>query len=137
VSSNRMKDLAAGSLLVVGSIAGTSLGCASTPAKSTAEPVRFYDAYRQGTEALPARIEGCQPLGSVSASVPELEGGAGFFDPQPLLETLDARARRKGADTAVVLLEPGHLQRGSRTLRATVFHCGDQPVPAGIGFPLE
>jgi hypothetical protein len=132
-----MKDLTA-SILAITLIAAASFGCASTPAKAITEPVRFYNAYRSGAEALPATIEGCASLGSVSASIPEPEGSSiGFFDPKPLLETLDARARHKGADTAVVLLAPGRLQQGSRTLRATVFHCGDHPVPPEVGYLLE
>lgn len=115
------------------------LGCGTTSATPTSEPVKFYNAFRTGSETLPTAIEGCESLGTVSASAPEVAGGttAAFNDPKPLLETLDLRARRKGADTGVVLLEPGLLQGGSRTLRAAIFRCGDHPVPAEVGTPLE
>jgi len=76
--------------------------------------VKFYNAFRTGSEALPTSIEGCESLGNVSASLPEPEGDIGFFDPKPLLDTLDLRARRKGADTGVVLIVPGSFQQGRR-----------------------
>jgi hypothetical protein len=110
--------------------------CSSAPPDG--QPVAFYNAFRTGAEALPTSIEGCESLGSVSATAPEPNSsGVGFYDPKPLLETLGLRARRKGADTAVVLLPPGRLQQGSRTLRATVFRCGSTPVPASVGVPVE
>lgn len=116
------------------------LGCGTTSTTSappSSEPVKFYNAFRTGSETLPTAIEGCESLGSVSASAPEVAGNTGFNDPKPLLETLDLRARRKGADTGVVLLEPGLLQGGGRTLRATIFRCGGHPVPPEVGTPLE
>lgn len=116
------------------------LGCGTTSTTSappTSEPVKFYNAFRTGSEALPTAIEGCESLGSISATAPEVAGNIGFTDPQPLLETLDLRARRKGADTGVVLLETGRLQGGGRTLRATIFRCGGHPVPAEVGTPLR
>jgi hypothetical protein len=133
-----MTSLLTASILAIASVAAASLGCASTSAKAISEPVRFYNAYRTGAEALPTTIEGCTSLGRVSASVPEPQGSVniGFFDPKPLLETLDTRARHKGADTAVVLLAPDRLQQGSRTLQATIFHCGDHPVSPEAGYPL-
>lgn len=115
------------------------LGCGTTSATPASEPVKFYNAFRTGSEALPTAIEGCESLGSVSASAPEVTGGTtgAFNDPKPLLETLDLRARRKGADTGVVLIGPGILQGGSRILRATIFRCSDHPVPPEVGTPLE
>ena len=118
------------------------LGCGTTSATSarpTSEPVKFYNAFRSGSEALPTAIEGCESLGSISATAPDVAGNVttGFNDPAPLLETLDLRARRKGADTGVVLIGQGTLQRDSRTLRATIFRCGDHPVPSEVGMPLE
>jgi hypothetical protein len=116
------------------------LGCGTTstaPAAPASEPVKFYNAFRTGSEALPTAIEGCESLGSISASAPEVAGNTGFSDPKPLLETLDLRARRKGADTGVVLLEAGRLQGGGQTLRAAIFRCGDYPVPPEVGTPLE
>jgi hypothetical protein len=113
-------------------------GCASAPASDSTTPVAFYNAYRTGSEALPDAIVGCEALGSVSASVPEPEGGGtGYFDPRPLLETLAGRARRKGADTAVVLLPTGQLQRESRSLRATIFRCAGGAVPESVGSRIE
>jgi hypothetical protein len=115
------------------------LGCGTTSAKPSSEPVKFYNAFRTGSETLPTAIEGCESLGKVSASAPEIESSnnAGFYDPKPLLETLDLRARRKGADTGVVLIDPNVLNRGSRTLRAAIFRCGENPVPPGVGIPVE
>jgi hypothetical protein len=118
------------------------LGCgttSTTSAPSTSEPVKFYNAFRTGSETLPTAIEGCESLGSVSASAPQIAGSvpSGFFNPKPLLETLDLRARRKGADTGVVLIDPSILQQDSPTLRATIFRCGDHPVPPEVGTPLE
>lgn len=117
------------------------LGCGTTSTTSatpTSEPVKFYNAYRTGSEALPTAIEGCESLGNISASAPEVEGSTSAFnDPKPLLETLDLRARRKGADTGVVLIGPGVLQGGGRTLRAAIFRCGEQSVPPEVGTPLR
>lgn len=115
------------------------LGCATTSAKPATEPVKFYNAFRTGSESLPTVIEGCEALGSVSASAPEMDNSVttGFFDPKPLLEILDLRARKRGADTGVVLIATRLLPQGSRTLRATIFRCGDHPVPPEVGTPLE
>lgn len=123
-------------LLLALCIAPLQSACSSAPPDG--QPVAFYNAFRTGAEALPTSIEGCESLGSVSATAPEPNSsGVGFYDPKPLLETLGLRARRKGADTAVVVLPPGRLQRDSRTLRATVFRCGSTPVRATVGVPIE
>jgi|GEM_PF-4933516 len=111
-------------------------GCASAPPPDSS--FKFYNAYRDGNEALPTTVAGCESLGTINASVPEPPGTSlGFYDPKPLLETLQAKATRKGADTGVVLLPPSHLQRDSRTLRAAIFKCGAAKIPEELGPPLR
>lgn len=114
---------------------GLLLGsCASTAPADPEKVVRVYDVYRDGREALPREVEGCEYLGGVSASAPAPEAsGVAFSSPSALLETLRSRARGKGADTAFVSLEPGLLKSGGPTLRATIFTCGDSTGPERIG----
>jgi hypothetical protein len=117
-------------------IAMLLFGCASAPGPDSS--FKFYNAYRVGNEALPTAIDGCESLGTVNASIPEPPGtSVGFYDPKSLLETLRAKATRKGADTGVVLLPPKHLQRDSRSLRASVFKCGTAKLPEELGPPIR
>ena len=102
------------------------------------DEVFVFNVYRAGGEALPRALDGCEFLGSVSATVPELEGqGTGIFDPSALLPTIKARAARKSADTVVVAFGLGTWESGRRTLRGTAFRCGDQPLPPELGEPLQ
>lgn len=120
-------------------LAGALLSsCASAPAADLAA-VRVFNVHQNGGEAVPQEVEGCEALGSVSASAPSPEAGSSvaFVDPKGLIETIRARALRKGADTVFVSLEPGSLQGGRSTLRATVFRCGDSTVPQTLGSPVR
>lgn len=112
--------------------------CASMPPADLKAAVRVLNVYRTGQEALPRLIDGCAFLGSVSASVPEAQANSittGVYDPTPLLETIRSRAHRKGADTAFVSI--GSLQQDERTLRATIFHCGESQIPVTLGVPVR
>lgn len=122
------------SVLLTGALLSS---CASAPAADLAA-VRVFNVHQNGGEAVPQDIEGCEALGSVSASAPSPEmGSVTFVDPKSLIETIRARALRKGADTAFVALEPGSLQGGRSTLRATIFRCGDSTVPQTLGSPVR
>ena len=111
--------------------------CASTRSKDTEAQVRVFNVYRTGVEALPRELDGCDFLGSVSATVPEIEGGVGFFDPKGVLPTIRARAARKSADTVLVSIAPEELEHERRTLRGTIFRCGGHPLPLELGEPLR
>lgn len=111
--------------------------CASTGSENLGTEVRVFNIYRTGAEVPPEALEGCDPLGTVSATAPEYQAqGAGFFDPQGLLPTLRARAARKSADVVVVSFNPGVLEHERRTLRGKTFRCGDA-VPPEWGEPLR
>jgi hypothetical protein len=117
------------------------LGCGTTSAKPSSEPVKFYNAFRTGseTQTLPTAIDGCESLGSITASTPELEMSLGADERATLdylLATLDLHARRRGADIGVVLIELWVHFQGQRTLRANLFRCGDHPVPPEMGMPI-
>jgi TonB family protein len=101
------------------------------------DEIFVFNVYRTGAEALPKKLEGCDSLGSVSATVPEVAGSVGLFNPSVLLPTLKARAARKSADTVVVSFAPGASESGRRTLRGTAFRCGNQPLPPELGEPLR
>ena len=100
------------------------------------DEVFVFNIYRTGGEALPKKIDGCDSLGSVSATVPEVAGSIGLFDPSVLLPTIKARAARKSANTVVVSFVRGASESGRRTLRGTAFRCGSQPLPPELGEPL-
>jgi TonB family protein len=103
------------------------------------DEVFVFNVYRTGAEVLPKTIDGCNSLGSVYATVPEVEvaGSIGLFDPSVLLPTIKARAAHKSANTVVVSFAPGASESGRRTLRGTAFRCGDQPLPPELGEPLR
>lgn len=101
------------------------------------DEVFVFNIYRTGAEALPKRLDGCDFLGSISATTPEIGGSIGFFNPSVLLPTIRARAARKSANTVVVSMAPGASEYGRRTLRGTAFRCGDQPLPPELGEPLR
>lgn len=101
------------------------------------DEVFVFNVYRTGAEVLPKTIDGCDSLGSVSATVPEVAGSVGLYDPSVLLPTIKARAARKSADTVVVSFVRGALENGGRTLRGTAFRCGSQPLPPELGEPLR
>ena len=128
--------------------------CASTPPVDLKAAVRVLNVYRTGQEALPRQVAGCEFLGTASASVPEAQANSittGFYDPTPLLETIRSRAHRKGADTAFVSIAPpvrpdgrapyppgaDRLQLDERSLRATIFHCGESQSPMALGVPVH
>jgi hypothetical protein len=120
-------------------------GCATTagPTDGSAvspDEVRVFNVNRTGGETPPRTLDGCEALGSVSATVPETEMQAhsiGVFDPSVLLPTIRARAARKSADTVVVSFAPGLSESGRRTLRGNAFRCGDRPLPPELGQPLR
>jgi TonB family protein len=101
--------------------------------------VFVLNVYRTGGEALPRALDGCDFLGSISASVPEVETSQsiGIFNPGVLLPTISARAARKSANTVVVSFAPGASEYGRRTLRGRAFRCGNQPLPPELGEPLR
>jgi TonB family protein len=99
------------------------------------DEVFVFNIYRTGGEALPRALDGCDFLGSVSATVPEM-GGMGIFNPSVLLPTIRARAARKSANTVVVSFAPGASEYGRRTLRGNAFRCGNEPLPSDLGEPL-
>jgi TonB family protein len=103
------------------------------------DEIFVFNVYRAGGEALPRVLDGCDFLGSVSATIPEIETSQsiGIFNPGALLPTIKARAERKSANTVVVSFGPGALEYGRRTLRGTAFRCGDQPLPPELGEPLQ
>src|SRR5215216_7685228 len=103
------------------------------------DEVFVFNVYRTGGETLPRALDGCDFLGSVSATVPEIETSQsiGIFDPSVLLPTIRARAVRKSANTVVVSFAPRASEYGRRTLRGTAFRCGDQPLPPELGEPLR
>jgi len=86
-----------------------------------------------------------------SAPAPEAANVTTLTDPTGLLETIRARAHRKGADTAFVSIATGVVTNPSRpggplstvavsdgsSLRATIFHCGDSPGPQALGSPIR
>jgi TonB family protein len=99
--------------------------------------VFVFNVYRTGAESLPKKLAGCDSLGSVSATLPEVAGSIGLFDPSVLLPTIKARAERKSANTLVVSFVPGASEYGRRTLRGTAFRCGNEPLPPELGEPLR
>lgn len=103
------------------------------------DEVFVFNVYRTGGEALPRTLDGCDFLGSVSATVPEVETSqsTGIFNPGVLLPTIRDRAARKSANTVVVSFGPGAAEYGRRTLRGTAFRCGNQPLPPELGEPLR
>lgn len=118
--------------------------CASTPPAGPEKEVSVFNVFRKGGEVPPREVEGCEFLGSVSASAPAPElGSTVISNPKELLETIKSRARRKGADTAFVSLASGAVlqqelgQDQGRTLRATAFRCGDSTVPQTLGSPVR
>jgi hypothetical protein len=127
--------------------------CASTPPADLEKLVRVFNVHRAGGEALPREIEGCEPLGVVVASAPAPEAAnvTTLTDPTGLVETIRARAHRKGADTAFVFIATGVVSNPSRpggplstvtvsdgnSLRATIFRCGDSPGPQALGSPIR
>lgn len=139
----------------LGTISLVSLlsSCASTPSAELEKLVRVFNVHQTGGEALPREVEGCETLGVVVASspTPEAANVTTLADPKMLLETIRARAHRKGADTAFVSIATESLTdpRGSggpvssgtvsdeRRLRATIFRCGDSPRPQALGSPIR
>lgn len=113
--------------------------CASSTAPAPlGTEVRVFNIYRTGADVPPTALEGCEPLGTVSATAPEYDAqGAGFFDPKGLLPILRARAARKSADVVVVSFNPGALEHERRTLRGRAFRCGAHVVPPELGEPLR
>ena len=101
------------------------------------DEVFVFNIYRAGAEAPPKALDGCDSLGSVSATVPEAAGSIGIFNPSVLLPTIKARAARKSANTVVVSFAPGAAQYGRPTMRGTAFRCGNQPLPPELGEPLK
>jgi hypothetical protein len=134
---------------------GLLLGsCASTAPVELDKAVRLYNVYRVGGEVLPRKVEGCEYVDAVVASVPSPDEAKGvtLSDPNLLLETIRARAHGKGADTAFVSIAGPILKNPNRSggplvpettvsnehrLRATVFRCGDSPIPQDVGSPLR
>ncbi|HEX6901839.1 MAG TPA: energy transducer TonB [Thermoanaerobaculia bacterium] len=108
------------------------------PADSQDE-VFVFNIYRTGSESLPRTLEGCDYLGSVSATVPGIDTSQsiGLFNPGAVLPTIKARAARKSANTVVVSFVPGASEYGRSTLRGTAFRCGDQSLPPELGEPLR
>lgn len=102
------------------------------------DEVFVFNVYRTGAEALPRSLDGCDFLGSVSATVPEVQAQSiGLFDPSVLLPTIRARAVRKSANIVVVSFAPGPSEYGRRTLHGIAFRCGNQPLPPELGDPLR
>jgi TonB family protein len=103
------------------------------------DEVFVFNVYRTGGEKLPRELDGCDFLGSVSATVPEVDTSQsiGIFNPSVLLPTIRARAVRKSANTIVVSFAPRASEYGRRTLRGTAFRCGSQPLPPELGEPLR
>lgn len=102
------------------------------------DEVFVFNVGRTGAEALPKTLAGCDFVGSIYATIPEVIGGSvGVFDPKGLLPTLRERAAHKSANTVVVSIAPGAWESGRRTLRGNAFRCGSQPLPAELGEPLR
>lgn len=124
--------------LQLAAMAALLASCASTGPETPGTEVRVFNVYRTGGEVPPETLEGCDPLGTVSATAPEYQAqGAGFFDPAGLLPTLRARAARKSADVVVVSFTPNALEHERRTLRGKAFRCGAHAAPAELGEPLR
>jgi len=122
------------------SLLGFLLGsCASTAPADLKAAVRVLNVYETNHGELPRRVEGCGFLGNVRASVPEQSNSytTGFFDPSPLIETIRLRAQRKGADTAFVSIGPDSIQQDERSLRATIFYCGESQAALKLGLPVR
>lgn len=103
------------------------------------DEVFVFNVYRTGGEKLPRALDGCESLGSVSTTVPEIETSQsiGIFNPSVLLPTIRARAARKSGNTVVVSFAPSASEYGRPTLRGTAFRCGNQPLPPELGEPLR
>lgn len=113
--------------------------CATTDLADREAQVRIFNLYRRGVETpLPRALEGCEPLGPVSATPPAYANqNTGPFDPVQLLPALRAHAARKSADTLLVSFEPHAFIHEPRILRGTTFRCGSQPLPPELGEPLK
>jgi hypothetical protein len=99
-------------------------GCASSAAKVDWRSVEARNVYRDGSEAVPSELEGCEFLGRVSASAPEMSRSSAVFnDPSVLLETLQKMAANKGGNVLLYSLPPRPLQYGGRTLAGKAFKC--------------
>lgn len=103
------------------------------------DEVFVFNIYRTGSEALPRALDGCDFLGSVSASAPGIETSQSIelFNPDALLPTIKAQAVRKSANTVVVSFAPGPSEYGRSRLRGNAFRCGNQPLPPELGEPLR
>ena len=121
--------------------------CATAALPEAAANVRIYNIHGSGSETLPREIDGCKSLGSVSATAAEYRSGGlprspggdrhvAVFDPQPVLQTIRARAARKAADTVIVSFNPGFGEWRRRTLPARAFRCGSHPLPSSFGKPI-
>jgi TonB family protein len=107
------------------------------PADKKDEVYVFNVGWTGPGAALPKKIEGCDFVDSVYATIPETVGSSvGFFDPKGLLPTLRERAAHKSANTVVVVIPSGAWEAGRRTLRGNAFRCGNQPLPAELGDPI-
>jgi hypothetical protein len=135
-------------VLTLSAISAVLCSCVATAPTHTAASVRVYNIYKTGSEAIPRQIDGCKSLGSVSAMAADYSPGGllttpaydrqglASFDPQPVLQTIRARAARKSADTVIVSFNPGVLEWKRRNLRARAFQCGTHPLPPTFGEPL-
>jgi hypothetical protein len=111
--------------------------CATAGSADKAAQVRVYNYYRNGIEPPPTTLDGCEPLGRVTATPPKYQGQTvALYDPRDLLPVIRGRAASKSADTVVVSMEPGP-QREPFILIGTAFRCGGHPVPAELGEPLQ
>jgi hypothetical protein len=122
--------------------------CATSGPKASAGDVRIFNVYPR-SEELPREIGGCQSLGPVAATAPSAltasvpssadydPQGLVFFDPEPLLQTIRARAAHKGADVAVVSFHGGLFENKRRTIHGRAFRCGDTPLPAQLGEAVQ
>ena len=127
--------------LLLGAVLGS---CASAPPADLENLVHVFNVYRTGGESLPREVEGCESLGSVTASAPAPElNSTVMSNPRELVETIRSRAHRKGADTAFVSIASGVANQQTagvdqgRTLRATIFRCGDSTAPETLGTPVR
>jgi hypothetical protein len=137
LTAMRLLAFAPSAILIAAAVVSSS--CATTGFADKQAQVRVFNLYGRGLEVpLPRTLEGCEPLGSVSATAPEyLKQTTGSFEPRDLLPVIRSRAARKSADTVLVSFEPKALQREPRTLRGTAFRCGTHPLPPELGEPLK
>jgi hypothetical protein len=98
--------------------------CASTTAKDAWKSVEARNVYRDGSEAVPSELAGCEFLGRVSASIPEMSNSSFVLNnPSALVETLQKMAAAKGGNVLLYSLVLRGMQFRDRSLSGKAFRC--------------